>query len=583
MGLEDKLQSEVNLEALRHSTSHIMAQAVKRIFPQAKLGIGPPIKDGFYYDFDLDGAILSQNLPQVEKEMKRIIEDNLPLEKKIVIKKEAEKIFKKRNEPYKLELLEEIPDDEVTLYQQGEFIDLCRGPHLKRTGEVRFFRLLSLAGSYWRGKEENPMLSRIYGTSFYRKEELEDYLKRLEEAKRRDHRRLGKDLDLFSVSSDLGAGFVIYHPKGALLIEIIENFEKEEHLKRGYQLVKTPHLSRARLWEQSGHLDFYRKNMYLFSSGKEDYVIKPMNCPGHILIYKSRIRSYRDLPLRYFELGTVYRREESGVLHGLLRVRGFTQDDAHIFCAPAQLIPEIRGVLQFALFMMKIFRLGYRISLSTRPTQYIGSLDSWEKATDALKKALEEEKQDFEIAQGEGAFYGPKIDIQMEDALGRLWQGSTIQVDFNLPERFDLTYIASDGKKKRVVMIHRVVLGTMERFLGVLIEHWGGAFPVWLSPVQVRILTVTNKEDSFATRIFQKMRNEGIRVEIDDRNEMLGHKVREAQLDKIPYMLIIGAKEVKDGLVTIRKRNGENLKEIRLDEFIPAIKSEIRSKQATGC
>ena len=583
MRLEDKLQGEVGLETLRHSTSHIMAQAVKRIFPQAKLGIGPPIKDGFYYDFDLDGGILSQNLPQIEKEMRRIIEENLPFEKKTVTKKEAEKIFKERNEPYKLELLGEIPEDEVTSYQQGEFIDLCRGPHLKRTGEVKFFRLLSLAGSYWRGKEENPMLSRIYGTSFYRKEELENYLKRLEEAKRRDHRRLGRDLDLFSISSDLGAGFVVYHPKGALLREIIENFEKEEHSKRGYQLVKTPHLSRARLWEQSGHLDFYRKNMYLFSSGKEDYVIKPMNCPGHILIYKSKIRSYRDLPLRYFELGTVYRREESGVLHGLLRVRGFTQDDAHIFCTPAQLIQEIRGVLQFALFMMKVFHLGYRISLSTRPTQYIGSLDSWEKATDALKKALEDERQDFEIAQGEGAFYGPKIDIQMEDALGRLWQGPTIQVDFNLPERFDLTYIASDGKKKRIVMIHRVVLGTMERFLAVLIEHWGGAFPVWLSPVQVRILTVTDKEDSFATRILQRMKQEGMRVEIDDRNEMLGHKVREAQLGKIPYMLIIGAKEAKDGLVTIRKRNGESLKGIRLDEFISAIKSEIRSKQATEC
>jgi len=532
--------NKYSLDTLRHSTAHIMAQAVKRLFPRAKLGIGPAIKDGFYYDFEIDGDVLSikdgfyydfeidgdvlsQNLAKIEKEMRKIIEEDLPVDKE-----RAREIFKERNEPYKLELLEEIDDDKVSLYQQGEFVDLCRGPHLERTGEIKFFRLLSLAGAYWRGKEGNPMLSRIYGTSFFKEEDLEKYLNQIEEAKKRDHRRIGKDLDLFSLSGELGAGLVIYHPKGALLRDIIERFEKEEHLKRGYQLVKTPHISRAHLWKRSGHLDFYRENMYLFSSGKEEYVIKPMNCPGHIMVYKSKIRSYRDLPLRYFELGTVYRQEDSGVLHGLLRVRGFTQDDAHIFCMPSQLIGEIRGVLQFVIFMMKTFHLGYRIALSTRPRKFIGSLESWEQATQALVNSLREEGLSFEIAEGEGAFYGPKIDIQMEDALGRLWQGPTIQVDFNLPERFDLTYVAS-------------------------------------SP--------------FAEEVYQRMMSEGIRVEINTRNEMLGYKVREAQMEKIPYMVIIGSKEKDNGTITVRTREGENLKEIKIGDFINMIKKKIKNKE----
>jgi len=571
--------NKYSLDTLRHSTAHIMAQAVKRLFPRAKLGIGPAIKDGFYYDFEIDGDVLSQNLAKIEKEMRKIIEEDLPFERKVVDKERAREIFKERNEPYKLELLEEIDDDKVSLYQQGEFVDLCRGPHLERTGEVKFFRLLSLAGAYWRGKEENPMLSRIYGTSFFKEEDLEKYLNQIEEAKKRDHRRIGKDLDLFSLSGELGAGLVIYHPKGALLRDIIERFEKEEHLKRGYQLVKTPHISRAHLWKRSGHLDFYRENMYLFSSGEEEYVIKPMNCPGHIIVYKSKIRSYRDLPLRYFELGTVYRQEDSGVLHGLLRVRGFTQDDAHIFCMPSQLIGEIRGVLQFVIFMMKTFHLGYRIALSTRPRKFIGSLESWEQATQALVNSLREEGLSFEIAEGEGAFYGPKIDIQMEDALGRLWQGPTIQVDFNLPERFDLTYVASSGQKERVVMIHRVVLGTIERFLAILLEHWGGAFPLWLSPVQVRILTVTDKEIPFAEEVYQRMMSEGIRVEINTRNEMLGYKVREAQMEKIPYMVIVGSREKDNGTITVRTREGENLKEIKIGDFIDMIKKKIKNKE----
>ena len=565
-------------DVLRHSASHIMAQAVKRLFPQAKLGIGPPIRDGFYYDFDIDGEVLSHNLDRIEEEMRKIIREDLPFEKEMVSKEKARKIFEEREEPYKLELLEEIEDDEVSLYRQGEFVDLCRGPHVRSTGEVKFFRLLSLAGAYWRGKEGNPMLSRIYGTAFFKKEDLDGYLNRVEEAKKRDHRKLGKSLDLFSLSSELGAGLVIYHPKGAILREILERFEKEEHLKRGYQPVITPHISRAHLWKQSGHLDYYRENMYVFSLGKEEYVVKPMNCPGHILVYNSKIRSYRDLPLRYFELGTVYRREDSGVLHGLLRVRGFTQDDAHIFCMPSQLVDEVREVLRFVLFMMKTFRLGYQMTLSTRPRKYIGSLENWERATQALTTALEKENIPFEVAQGEGAFYGPKIDVQMEDALGRLWQGPTIQVDFNLPERFDLTYIAPSGKKERVVMIHRVVLGTMERFIGILIEHWGGAFPVWLSPVQVRILTVTTKESLFAWQVYQKMMSEGIRVEVDDDNAMLGYKVRQAQLEKIPYMVIIGPREKEKEIITVRTRDGENLRGLEISEFIEMVKTKIEDK-----
>jgi len=414
---EKKTQDE--LEILRHSTSHILAQAVKRLFPQAKLGIGPPTKDGFYYDFDIDGELLSENLSRIKEEMKKIIKEDLPFEKQEVSKEEAKKIFKERKEPYKLELLKDIEDNKVTLYKQGEFIDLCRGPHLKSTGEVKFFTLLSIAGAYWRGKEENPMLTRVYGTSFFTKEDLDKYIQKIEEAKKRDHRKLGKELKIFEIFPELGPGLAVYHHNGSILRDIIERFEKEEHLKRGYKLVSTPHISKAELWKKSGHLDFYRENMYVFESEGEEYVLKPMNCPGHIMVYKSAQRSYRDLPLRLFELGTVYRREESGVLQGLLRLRGFTQDDAHIFCMPSQVVDEVREVLKFALFMMHTFELGYRITLSTRPLKYIGSLSSWETATNALKRALEEEDLDFEVAPGEGAFYGPKIDIQVEDALNK--------------------------------------------------------------------------------------------------------------------------------------------------------------------
>ncbi len=572
-------ENSQDLNILRHSASHILAQAVKRLFPQAKLGIGPPIKDGFYYDFDIDGELLSQNLPRIEEGMREIVKENLPFKKEKVSKSEAEDIFKGRKEPYKLELLKEIEDDVVTLYSQEDFVDLCRGPHIENTGKVKFFTLLSVAGAYWKGKEGNPMLSRIYGTAFFTQDAVKQHLIILKEAKKRDHRRIGKDMHLFTISAQMGTGLAIYYPRGAMLREILESFEKEEHLKRGYQLVWTPHISRSHLWEKSGHLDFYRENMYLFSVGKEEYVIKPMNCPGHILIYKSKIRSYRNLPIRFFELGTVYRREESGVLHGLLRLRGFTQDDAHIFCMPSQVVEEVRGVISFVLFMMNTFKLGYRVTLSTRPAKYIGSLASWDKATEALRNALKEENLNFEVALGEGAFYGPKIDIQMEDALGRLWQGATIQVDFNLPERFNLTYIDPNGEKKRIVMIHRVVLGTIERFLGVLIEHLGGNFPLWLSPIQVRVLTVTEKEASYAQDIYQQMRIEGIRAEKDVRNEMLGYKVREAELDRIPYMVILGKEEAKKKVLTVREKKGDNLKNIILEDFLQMLKDKVKQRE----
>jgi len=551
---------------------------VKRLFPEAKLGIGPPIKNGFYYDFDIDGELLSRNLSRIRKEMEKIIQEDLPFKKDVISKKEAMKVFQERREPYKLELLEEIKEEKVSIYSQGEFVDLCRGPHVESTGKIKHFALLSVAGAYWRGREGNPMLSRVYGTSFFTREELEEHLRWMEEAKKRDHRKLGRELEIFDIYPDLGPGLAVYHPKGAIIREVIENFEKEEHIKRGYQLVRTPHISKADLWKVSGHLDFYRENMYVFSVNGEDYVLKPMNCPAHIMVYKSRQRSYRDLPVRLFELGTVYRREESGVLHGLLRLRGFTQDDAHIFCMPSQVVEEVRKVLQFSLFMMDTFKLGYRVTLSTRPVKSIGSDILWERSTDALKEALRRESIDFEVASGEGAFYGPKIDIQMEDALGRLWQGPTIQVDFNLPERFNLTYVASGGEKKRVVMIHRVVLGAIDRFLGVLIEHLGGKFPVWLAPVQAKILTLTDKEIPFARQVYDVIRDQGIRVELDSRNEMLSYKIREAQLQKIPYMLILGKKEEETKTLTVRKRDGENLKNISVKSFINMVKEKIAAK-----
>jgi len=565
-------------EILRHSASHIMAQAVKELFPQAQLAIGPAIEDGFYYDFDLDTPLGPQELLKIEQKMHEIIDRDLPFERKEVTKFSAIELFQSRNEPYKVELIEEIPDQVVSLYQQGDFIDLCRGPHVPSTGRVRAFKLLSTAGAYWRGDENNKMLQRIYGTAFDDPRELEAYLERLEEAKRRDHRRLGKELDLFSIHDEAGAGLVIYHPYGGMLRSILEEFEKKEHLRRGYQIVYGPQLLKLDLWKRSGHYDHYRQNMYFTEIDGQEYGIKPMNCLAHMLIYRSQIRSYRDLPIRYFELGTVYRHEKSGVLHGLLRVRGFTQDDAHILCTPEQVSDEIQNVLNFVIEVMGIFGFDYSMELSTRPAESIGSDEDWERATQALKMAMESKGIDYQINEGDGAFYGPKIDVKLKDELGRMWQCATIQCDFTLPERFDLTYIDAQGQRRRPVMLHRVILGSLERFIGVLIEHFAGAFPLWLSPVQVKVMTITERQNEYAENIKQELQKSDIRVEADLRNEKIGLKIREAQLHKIPYMVIIGDKERAEGKINVRLRDGRQLGSLTLQDFIQQLEREIREK-----
>ncbi|AEH45452.1 threonyl-tRNA synthetase [Thermodesulfatator indicus DSM 15286] len=569
-----------SLELLRHTAAHVMAQAVKELFPEAKLGIGPTIENGFYYDFDYERSFTPEDLKQIEKRMKKIIKKRYPLVREEISKEEAKKLFSDLNEPYKLELIEEIPGDTVSIYRQGEFVDLCAGPHLPHTGWVKAFKLLSVAGAYWRGDENNPMLWRIYGAAFFKKEELEAYLEKLEEAKRRDHRRLGKELELFSIEEEVGPGLILWHPKGALVRKIIEDFWREEHLKRGYELVVTPHIARRHLWQISGHLDFYAENMFAPMKIDEiEYQLKPMNCPFHILIYKSRRRSYRELPIRWCELGTVYRYERSGVLHGLMRVRGFTQDDAHIFCREDQLEEEIFRCLDLTVFFLSTFGFKeYQIFLSTRPEKYVGDEAIWEKAEGALRKALEDKGLPYEIDPGEGVFYGPKIDIKIKDVLGRFWQCSTIQVDFNIPERFNLTYIGEDNQRHRPIMIHRALLGSLERFLGVLIEHYAGAFPVWLAPVQAIIITVADRHIPFAEQVLEHLKGAGIRVKPDFRNEKLGFKIREAQLQKIPYMIIIGDKELENKALTIRTRKGENLPLMSTEDFVAKVQEEVSAK-----
>jgi len=568
--------AEEDIDILRHSCAHIMAQAVKDIFPETKLGIGPSTKDGFYYDFDLPEPFTPEDLARIEARMVKIIEADLPFKKFELSKEEAAKRL--RGEVYKLELLDDIEDERVFLYQQGDFIDLCRGPHVPSTGYVKAFKLLSIAGAYWRGKETNPMLQRIYGAAFIKAEDLDEYLKRVSEAKERDHRKLGRKLDLFEIHEDAGAGLVIYHPKGATLRAILEDFLKMEHARRGYLPVVTPHIYKADLWEISGHCEFYRELMYFFNIGDQEYCVKPMNCPGHVLVYKSHTRSYRDLPLRYFELGTVYRHEKSGVMHGLMRVRGFTQDDGHIFCTPEQLTGEIKSTISFALDLLRPFGFGYQIILSTQPDKFIGSQANWDEATNALREALSEAGLEYEVASKEGAFYGPKIDIRIEDALGRSWQCSTIQVDFNFPEKFDLAYIGLDGAKHRCVMVHRALLGSLERFLGVLIEHYGGAFPVWLAPVQARILTIADRHLDYASRVNEGLTSQGLRVEVDGRNEKVNFKIREAQVQKIPYMLIIGDKELESNTISLRDRSQGDLGPFKVDQFMKRIKGEITKK-----
>ena len=563
-----------NLDMLRHSTSHLMAQAVRELFPGVKVAIGPSIETGFYYDFEYEPGFTEEDLPKIEERMKALAGQNIPIERKVLKREDAIALFEKMGEPYKVELIKEITDPEVSTYTQGGFTDLCRGPHLASTGEIKAFKLLSLAGAYWRGDEHNKMLTRIYGTAFADEKSLQEYLDFLEEIKKRDHRRIGKELDLFSVSDETGAGLVIYHPKGALVRYLLEDFERKEHLKRGYEFVYGPHILKLDMWKKSGHFENYRENMYFTKIDEVEYGIKPMNCLSHIMVYKSQIRSYRDLPLRYFELGTVSRHEKSGVLHGLMRVREFTQDDAHIFLRPEQLHEEILGIIRFVQDVMKIFGFQFEMEISTRPSKSIGSDEDWERAESALKEVLDSEKLPYDLNEGDGAFYGPKIDIKLKDAIGRKWQCATIQCDFALPERFDLTYVDSDGKRKRPVMLHRVILGAIERFLGVLIEHFGGKFPVWLAPVQVIVMNITDEQAPYLKEVCNALSAEDIRVEADTRNEKLGLKIRESMVKKIPYMVIIGKNEMASRTLTVRVRDGVELKDIKLEDFIDRVKQD---------
>ncbi|HEY5523437.1 MAG TPA: threonine--tRNA ligase, partial [Desulfuromonadaceae bacterium] len=564
------------LEIIRHSTSHLMAQAVKELFPQAKVTIGPAIETGFYYDFDVDKPFTPEDLERIEAKMLLLASADQKIERHEYTSAAAISMFEAMGEPYKAELINDLGVENVSVYSQGTFSDLCRGPHLPSTARIKAFKLLSIAGAYWRGNEKNRMLQRIYGTAFVDKKELEAYLNRLEEAKRRDHRKIGRELDLFSFSDEVGAGFPIWHPKGAMLRTVLEDFERKEHLKRDYDIVVGPQILKSELWQRSGHYENYRDNMYFTEVDEQSYGIKPMNCLSHMMIYKSQLRSYRDLPLRYFELGTVHRHERAGVLHGLMRVRCFTQDDAHILCTPEQLDAEIKGVISFVNDVMAIFGFEYEMELSTRPEKSIGSDADWEQATAALLMALKDSGRPYEINEGDGAFYGPKIDIKLRDCLDRRWQCATIQCDFTLPERFDLTYVASDGERKRPVMVHRVILGSIERFIGVLIEHFAGSFPLWISPVQAIVVTVTDNQVPFAEDVYRQLRNAGIRVERDVRNEKLSFKIREAQLQKIPYMLVIGDKEVEQGTVTPRYRDGKNLPAMKPEEFIDFVAQECK-------
>jgi len=568
------LDTPEGLEICRHSSAHILAKAVKELYRGVKIAIGPAIEKGFYYDFDYQETFSPADLEKIENRMKEIILEDIPFEREEIPKEEAYRIFKELEEDYKLELIEEIPDSYVSIYRTGDFVDLCLGPHLPSSGWVKAVKLTGVAGAYWRGDERNKMLQRIYGTAFSTEEGLRDYLFKLEEAKKRDHRKLGKELDLFSIQEEAGAGLVIYHPRGAMLRKILEDFEKEEHLKRGYQMVIGPQLLKLDLWKKSGHLDNYREYMYFTEIEGQQYGIKPMNCLSHMLIYKTRVRSYRDLPIRYFEMGTVHRHEKSGVLHGLLRVRGFTQDDAHILCTPEQLDGEIKNIIDFIQDVMKIFKFPYKMELSTRPEKSIGSDEDWEKGILTLKKALEDKGLPYKINEGEGAFYGPKLDVKLKDALDREWQCATIQCDFVLPERFDLSYIDKDGRKHRPVMLHRVILGALERFMGILIEHYGGAFPVWLSPVQAIVLPVTDRNIPYAEKILQELFLRGVRVEKDFSNEKLGYKIREAQLQKIPYMLVVGDKEEDTATVSPRRRDGKMLERMRVEEFSTLVRRE---------
>ncbi len=567
----------MEIETLRHSCSHIMADAVKRLYPQAKLGIGPAIDNGFYYDFEIPGGVKEEDLPAIEAEMKKIVNSNAPFIKEEWSQEKALEYFSQKGETYKVELIKDLAGQQITVYKHGEFLDLCRGPHIKYTSGAKHFKLLSLAGAYWRGNEKNAMLVRVYGTCFPTKDELEKHLKNLEEAKLRDHRVLGPQLGLVDIYQDqAGAGLVFYLPHGALLRRTIEDWEIKEHFKRGYQMVTTPHIMDKKLWQQSGHWDYYQENMYTISRDNQEFVLKPMNCPGHILIYKSQMRSYRDLPLRMFELGTVYRYEKSGVLHGLLRVRGFTQDDAHIFCKKEDQNSEIEGVLDFVQYTMDKFGFKeYSAELSTRPEKFIGDKADWDLAEKILEEILKKKNINYQINAGDGAFYGPKIDIKLKDALGRSWQCATVQLDYALPKRFNITYRAASGEDVQPVMIHRVLFGSLERFIATLIEHYAGRFPVWLAPLQAVVLNVTSASADYALAVKGELLSQGWRVEADTREETLQRKIRDHELKKVPYILVVGDREKEQANVSVRKSGKENLGVMKTQDFIDLLKKEV--------
>ncbi|MDD3274462.1 MAG: threonine--tRNA ligase [Candidatus Omnitrophica bacterium] len=572
----------MDLNILRHSCAHVMAEAVKKLWPETKLAIGPAIEDGFYYDFDKPNPFSEDDLLKIERTMKEIIARDEPFVREDMENASAAELFKNLNEDYKVELIHALSGQKVSVYRTGkDFFDLCRGPHIESTGKIKAFKLLSVAGAYWHGIETNPMLQRIYGTCFESEKELKEYLDNLEEAKLRDHRKLGPALGFFDIyHEEAGAGLVFYHPKGAVLRTIIEDYEKKEHLKRGYDMVITPHIMDVSLWKTSGHYDYYRENMYSFVADEKEFILKPMNCPGHILIYKSKTRSYKDLPIRLFELGTVYRREKTGVLHGLLRVRGFTQDDAHIFCLPEQLPGEIKNIIDFVFDTMKVFGFdSLGIELSTRPEKSIGSDEDWQKATEALESALKEKGLKYEVNAGDGAFYGPKIDIKLKDALKRTWQCATIQCDFALPKRFNLSYIDDTGKEKQPIMLHRVLLGSLERFIGALIEHYKGELPLWLSPCQVLVIPVKETALDYARSVKRKLEEREIRAEIDLRNETLDKKIRNAEINKIPYCLILGDREARDGQVSVRKKGSGNQGAVSTEEFMENLLRQIRERR----
>ena len=581
MATQQELTQEERLVRLRHSAAHIMAEAVLGIFPEAQLGIGPPIDTGFYYDFGLPRSLTSDDLPVIEEQMRQRVESDIPFAHDNISKEEARKLF--ADQPYKLELIDGIPDETVSLYRHGKFVDLCQGPHVERTGQVRAFKLMNVAGAYWRGNERKPMLQRVYGALYETEEELQAHLEGIEEALRRDHRRLGRELDLFSFHEEYGPGLVYWHPKGGRVRTAIEDFWRQEHYRAGYDLVYSPHIGKSTLWETSGHLDFYAENMYSpMDVDGQDYYLKPMNCPFHIQMYKSALRSYRELPIRLAELGTVYRYERSGVLHGLMRVRGFTQDDAHIFCRPDQVKAEIERCVDFMLLFFRAFGFtDFHVYLSTRDEggKFAGSLEEWEMATNVLRQVIQERALPHDIDEGGAVFYGPKIDVKLLDSLGREWQCSTIQFDFNLPERFDVTYVGEDGHERRPYMVHRALLGSMERFFGVLIEHYAGAFPLWLAPVQATLIPIADRHIEYARNVAGDLRAAGLRAHVDERGERMQAKIRDAQLQKVPYMLVVGDREAEAGAVAVRLRNGENLKARPLPEVIERMQAEVASKQ----